>query len=222
MTSLVLSMVLFTISSFELIKDFQATFVSHPDKAEVTLSWDFVHPEYVPENIVVLHGKAVVAMLPGDATTWTTDEKKYGAHQYTVAWLWKGGIYDYKTGVLNLGQISWKKPPMTVDPSKAGYYAYILPSADPPSVPPEPVYDTKEINPTAPFDVTVIPFFNLFDLNVLPLNEETYIALATYVYKDLAIPVVSPLSLILPFTYNDKTWEVPELPMVPEQPVIIW
>lgn len=214
-------------AEWDLIQDYNCTYTTDGTKADITLSWTL--PNGPAEQIAIFRGNAFKGWLNGNETSVTFAEYEFGAFQYTIAWCYKKGVYDYATGILNLGRVTWDKP-TTNDPS--GYYIYILDEKTLPETPIPYDFDTIEIDPANPQNVYEVPLLFLFNKGLFPANTTKYIAAAAYYNEGFldeigaTMPTVSDLVPIdggLEFSYQDCTWpDLPPLPMVPAQPVIQW
>lgn len=240
---MIMAVMVFMFTHFDFIKDLQADYEDLGTKVKVTLRWELPlylekdHPHFQKTKVVIFRGKGIADTLdaypddPNDPDhpnrmTWQTDELQFGAFQYTVMWVYEWRIYDYKTGILSLGRLTYKIPTgmLPPPPGDAGFYVYLLEDGAPPPPPQKPpvALNTSEIDPADPFSVTEVPLYNLFEKGLIGSPDPEWLAAATWLDTGLTYPAVSILSEILEFQYVDKTVEIPDFPLAPQQPVIVW
>lgn len=228
MYTIVLMLSMIGLSHIDFVKELDASYEVVDNKAEVTLQWELSLPITDPKcQIIVFRGKKPVAMLSGTDTEWSTEETGYGKYQYTVAWIWNRNIYDYKTGILNVGRLAFEKPDIgNPAPGEVGYYVYVLDSEILPQIPPDPALDTAEIDPENPHEVTTISLSTLYDKGVITVDQPVFISIATWfveaIIDEEEYRIVSNMTDVLMFVYTIETWDIPELSTIPKQPVLQW
>jgi len=219
-------------ADYDLISNLDAAYTVEADHASVTLTWTVKHTMPNFQRVLVFRGSERVAVLEKDAETWSTSEMSFGAVQYSVVWTWRQGVYDYQTGVLNLGKLSWDAPADPVD----GYFIYaseIEEALTGAVAPPEWQYEV------ASGGAGLVTLKTLFDAGAIKKGVVYYYAAASWswlldgdgnqVFDENGEPIrlVSvttghALGSCPAATFADVTWSIPVMPGVDVQPVLIW
>lgn len=209
----------FGMLEWDLIQNYSCTWTKQVDHAEVVLTWDLQFPA---QQIAIFRGKQFIESIPGDSTSYVFKEYDYGVMQYTIAWCWNLpvlNIFDYATGVLNLGRITWDAPAGEI----SGYYLYLLDGPDRPTQPMPHDFDTKEIDPENPHEVRIVPVKILLDKGLI-VPGVVHVAASSY--KDIEgghVLVSDYAEKVVTFTFQDLTWPtLPALPFCPVQLIMEW